>query len=48
MKTQMKEYYVVPQMDAMELISESIICESGITGIDSDRIDYGDPQSLTW
>lgn len=48
MKIQMKENYVVPQMDAMELISENFICDSQITGIDSDRIDYGNPENLTW
>jgi hypothetical protein len=48
MKTKMKENYVVPQTEEMELISENLICDSQITGIDSDRIDYGNPENLTW
>lgn len=48
MKTKMKENYVVPQAEEMELISENLICDSQITGIDSERIDYGNPENLTW
>jgi len=48
MKTKLKENYVVPQTEEMELISENFICDSQITGIDSDRIDYGNPENLTW
>lgn len=48
MKTKMKENYVVPQTEEMELIFENFICDSQITGIDSDRIDYGNPENLTW
>ena len=48
MKTKMKENYVVPQTEEMELISENLICDSQITGIDSERIDYGNPENLTW
>ena len=48
MKTKLKENYVVPQTEEMELISENFICDSKITGIDRDRIDYGNPENLTW
>lgn len=48
MNTKMKENYVAPETISIELVSESFICNSEITGIASDRIDYGDPQDLTW
>lgn len=48
MKTKMKKNYVVPQTEEMKLISENLICDSQITGIDSERIDYGNPENLTW
>lgn len=48
MNIKMEENYVAPETVSVELVSESIICNSEITGIDSDRIDYGDPENLTW
>jgi len=48
MNTKMEENYVAPETVSVELVSESIICNSEITGIDSKRLDYGDPESLTW
>ena len=48
MNTKMKENYVAPETVSVELFSESLICNSEITGIDSERIDYGKPQDLTW
>ncbi len=49
MNTKMKENYVVPETVSVELVSESLICNSEITGIDSDRIDYGDPgDEIIW
>lgn len=44
----MKENYVTPETISIELVSESFICDSEITGIHSDRIDYGDPNEITW
>ena len=48
MNTRMKENYVAPETISVELVFESFICDSEITGIDSERIDYGNPQDLTW
>ncbi len=48
MNTRMKENFVAPETISVELVSESFICDSEITGIDSERIDYGNPQDLTW
>lgn len=48
MNTKTKENYVAPETVSVELVSESFICNSEITGIDSERIDYGDPENLTW
>ena len=48
MNTKMKENYVAPETVSVELVSESFICDSEITGIVSDRIDYGDPNEITW
>ena len=48
MNTKLKENYIAPETVSVELVSESLICNSEITGIDSDRIDYGTPEELTW
>lgn len=48
MNSKMEENYVAPETVSVELVSESIICNSEITGIDSERIDYGNPENLTW
>ena len=48
MNSKMEENYVAPETVSVELVSESIICNSEITGIESERIDYGNPQDLTW
>ena len=49
MNTKMKENYVAPETVSVELVSESLICNSEITGIESDRIDYGDPgDEIIW
>jgi len=48
MNTKMKENYVAPETVSVELVSESFLCNSEITAIDSDRIDYGTPEELTW
>ena len=48
MNSKMKENYVAPETVSVELVSESLICNSEITGIDSERIDYGNPENLTW
>ena len=49
MNTKMKENYVAPETISVELVSESLICNSEITGIESDRIDYGDPgDEIIW
>ena len=48
MNTKTKENYVAPETVSVELVSESFICNSEITAIDSDRIDYGNPETLTW
>jgi len=48
MNTKKEENYVAPETVSVELVSESIICNSEITDIDSERLDYGDPKSLTW
>lgn len=45
----MKENYVAPETVSVELVSESFICNSDITAIDSERIDYGDPgDEIIW
>jgi hypothetical protein len=43
-----KENYVAPETISVRLISERFLCNSDITGIDSERIDYGPPQILSW
>ena len=48
MNTKMKENYVTPETISVKLVSESFLCSSEITGIESERIDYGDPENLTW
>ena len=48
MNTKMKENYVTPETISVKLVSESFLCNSEITGIESERIDYGDPENLTW
>jgi hypothetical protein len=48
MNTDLKENYVAPETFSVRLIAESFLCDSEITGIDSNRIDYGDPQELIW
>lgn len=40
--------YVAPETFSVRLISESFLCDSEITGIDSERIDYGDPEIFIW
>lgn len=48
MNTKTKENYVAPETIPVELVSESFLCNSEITAIDSDRIDYGNPNEITW
>lgn len=49
MNTKMKEYYVTPETISVTLVSESLICNSEITGIESERIDYGAPgDEIIW
>ena len=49
MNTKMKENYFAPETVSLELVSESLICNSEITGIESERIDYGDPgNEIIW
>lgn len=49
MNTKMKENYVTPETISVKLVSESFICDSEITGIDSGRIDYGAPgDEIIW
>ena len=44
----LKENYIAPETFSVRLISEGFLCNSETTGIDSNRIDYGDPQELIW
>lgn len=48
MNTKMKENYVAPESVSFELVSEGFICNSQLTGISGERIDYDDPQILIW
>lgn len=48
MNTDLKENYVAPETFSVRLISESFLCNSEITGIDSNRIDYGNPEEIIW
>lgn len=47
-KGKKKENYVTPETFSVRLISESFLCDSDITGIYSERIDYGLPEPLAW
>ena len=44
----LKENYVAPETFSVGLISEGFLCNSDITGIYSERIDYGLPEQLAW
>ncbi len=48
MKNNTKESYVAPETFSVKVVSENFLCNSEITGIDSERLDYGDPENLTW
>ena len=40
------DLYQAPKFQMLDLLLESIICES--TGVDASRDDYGDPTNLDW
>lgn len=48
MDIKMKKDYVAPKTVPDRFVSESFLCDSKNTGIDSDRIDYGEPEELNW
>lgn len=48
MKKNLKDNYVAPEIFPVELVSESLICQSDISNLTGDREDYGTPEILIW
>ena len=48
MNTLKKENYVVPGIISVKLVPPGFFCTSETTGVDSYRLDYGDPENIIW
>lgn len=48
MKKNLKDNYVAPEIFPVELVSESLICQSDSSNLTGNRDDYGTPEILIW